>query len=230
MRPDRPGGLRSLLAQPTFVNKELYFKLGGSKIFALLDDADPLSRLAGPSARPQAGNLASFYHLNVLQYSRPHESAAVEADLLEVRAAHGARLPDLNVGRDVIPAEALARLAATLTDLWLVDSGSMRKVTLCTNLVKEVGPLPRDLAAALGADDVPAVVVAGNLSRARFLYGIEGYFKLLIEAGRVVERLVSATALRPRAGASLYAINAALRFNPDRYSSVALLSVPEGEP
>ncbi len=217
-------GLRGLLAHPNFVNKELHFKLAGPQIFALLAEDEPLARLSTSGVRPQRDNLAAFYHLNLLQYSRPEAAAAVEADLLAVRAAHVGALSDLGLEGLSIPAAVLEPLAATLTDLWLLDSRGVRKVTLCMNSVTEVGSPRVSLERATGIAPGPAVVVAANLARAAFLYGIEGYLKLVLEAGCLIERLVSSTPLRLRAGTDLAAVNAAFGFNPERYSCLALLA------
>ncbi|HXL20175.1 MAG TPA: hypothetical protein VN961_21880, partial [Streptosporangiaceae bacterium] len=193
MSLDPKTGLSPLLAHPNFVNKELHFKLGGPKIFALLAEDEPLSRLAAPNVRPQADNLAAFYHLNLLQYGRPEAAAAVEADLLAVRAANVGALSDIVLDLLTIPAAVLEPLAATLTDLWLLDSTGVRKVTLCMNAIKDAGLPTLSPKLSLGVARGPAVVVAANLARAAFLYGIDGYLKLVLEAGRVIERLVSST-------------------------------------
>lgn len=224
MNREHKAALRPLMAHPNFINKELHFKLAGPQIFALLAEDEPLARLSSPSVRPQAENLAAIYHLNLLQFSRPKAAAAVEADLLAIRATNVGALPDLRLAGLTIPSAVLEPLAATLTDLWLLEMGGVRKVTLCMNTVKDVGSAGVSLERTLGVEAGPAVVVAANLARAAFLYGIEGYLKALLEAGRVIERLVSSTPLRLRAGTDLCALNAALSFNAERYSSLAVLT------
>ena len=201
--------LQSLLSHPNFLNKETYFKLGSNRIFALLSESDPLARASAPRPRPDFDNLAAFYHLNLLQQLRPNETAEVEAELKELRRARVSPLPRLTAQ---IPAGALDDLEATLVDLWLLGSEGVRKVSLCTNEMADVSAEPAE----------PKVLVAGNLARASFFYGIAGYFRLLLEAGRVIERL-SRHGLRHDTRADMVHLNDRFGLNPERYSFLAAL-------
>jgi hypothetical protein len=225
MIPEPHVALRSLLTHPNFLNKETHFKLGSSRMFALLADNDPLSRVAATGPVPDLRNLAAFYHLNMLQLLQPADDMAIQAGLQMIRRRQ-AGLPELMLAgaRPVrIPAGALDSLEATLVDLWLLDREGVRKVTLCTNAVGPTEAVVTPVDGSGAGLATPAVMVAGNLARAAFLYGLAGYFRLLLEAGRLIERFGS-FGLHLQPDVDLVRLNRRFSFNAERYSCLAALS------
>jgi hypothetical protein len=120
----------------------------------------------------------------------------------------------------------VAMLDSTLLDLWLIETGQVRRVSSLAGQSEMPNVSGAAVLHALGAYS-RAVVVAGHLGRATLFYGVEGYFKLLLEAGRLIERLCFRTTVRA-VQADLRSLNASLGFDAERYSCLAAM-VPEAD-
>jgi hypothetical protein len=219
--------LDDLMHYQTFLNTDLYLNLGVDRLFCLLrGDREPLHRLSASATAPAELRLGPTYHLNMLQFSDPEQTSAIEAQLnLKRNQALDQRLP---ADGEAAPAEAdmVAMLDSTLLDLWLIETGQVRRVSSLAGQSEMPNVSGAAVLHALGAYS-RAVVVAGHLGRATLFYGVEGYFKLLLEAGRLIERLCLRTTVRA-VQADLRSLNASLGFDAERYSCLAAM-VPEAD-
>jgi hypothetical protein len=236
---DRVSALSRLIAQPTLVNKEVHLALRRHGMFALLGgDADLLNRLAAPGWRPDSSNLGAYYHLNMLQNIGPRESEEseeIEAEVRQLRSAEEPAIADIVVDGSVLVSAGTRRALGFLIDLWVIPS---------TGGVRRFPALGPDETGALEIDEVPLrreldagggsasahVMVAGNLARAGFLYGSDGYFRMVLEAGATIQLLGANHALHSLTSPGLSALNAIFRFNGERYSALAILRAARDGP
>ena len=215
----------------SLLDTELIYHINGRVFSSVLDDNHIPNKLVSNSIRGykiDIYNLSQIFHLNMLQYT--DYSEVIETSKNIYKEVLDKTYKDVVINNKLmVSSKILNGIKPHLVDLWFILPD---KTLVYKSIEQEISEYIVDTTVFKSLADLFVsnenttnllfIVLAGNIQRAIFLYGLYGYVKMIIEAGRLAQALQDAHGYKIEE-VDLNYLNKILRFDSEKYTPLVLL-------